>query len=70
MAAKIFGVVTNNGQFCEIRYSWYIKHHHTLKRQYQRFRVVEQMNRVVKDHIESGYLGKVEYRVVKEPDRD
>lgn len=70
MTAKIFGVIKNNGQFCEIRYSWYIKHHHTLKRQYQRFRVVEQMKRVVRDHMESGYLSKVEYRVVKEPDQE
>jgi hypothetical protein len=70
MAAKIFGVVKNNGQFCEIRYSWYIKHHHTLKRQYERFRVVEQMKRVVNDHMESGYLNKVEYRAIKEPDQE
>lgn len=70
MAAKIFGVVTNNGQFCEIRYSWYIKHHHTLKRQYQRFRVVEQMKRVVRNHMDSGYIAKVEYRAVKEPDQE
>ena len=70
MAAKIFGVVSNNGQFCEIRYSWYIKHHHTLKRHYKRFRVVEQMKRVVKDHVESGYIRKVEYRAIKEPDQE
>src|SRR5712692_325803 len=65
MAAKIFGVVSNNGQFCEIRYSWYIKHHHTLKRYYERFRVVQQMKRVVHDHVESGYLNSVEYRAIK-----
>jgi hypothetical protein len=70
MAAKIFGVVTNNGQFCEIRYSWYLKHHHTLKRYYERFRVVQQMNRVVRNHIESGYLSKVDYRAIKEPDQE
>jgi hypothetical protein len=70
MAAKVFGVVTNKGQFCEIRYSWYVQHHHTLKRQYQRFRVVEQMKRIIRDHIESGYIAKVEYRAVKEPDQE
>lgn len=70
MAAKIFGVVNNKGQFCEVRYSWYVKHHHTLKRQYQRFRVVEQLKRVVKDHVESGYIRKVEYRSIKEPDQE
>jgi hypothetical protein len=70
MAAKIFGVVSNNGQFCEIRYSWYIKHHHTLKRYYERFRVVQQMKRVVRNHMESGYLSKVEYRAIKEQDQE
>lgn len=70
MAAKIFGVVHNKAQFCEIRYSWYIKHHHTLKRQYHRFRVVEQMNRVIRDHLESSYIEKAEYRAVKEPDQE
>lgn len=70
MAAKIFGVIKNRGQFCEIRYSWYIQHHHTLKRQYKRFRVVEQMKRVVSDHVASGYLNRVEYRAIKEPDQE
>lgn len=70
MAAKIFGVVKNKGQYCEVRYSWYVQHHHTLKRQYERFRVVEQMKRVVKDHVESGYIKKVEYRAIKEPDQE
>src|SRR5258708_7201466 len=70
IAAKIFGVVNNKGQFCEIRYSWYVTHHHTLKRQYHRFRVVEQMNRVMRDHLDSGYIRKVEYRAVKEPDQE
>jgi hypothetical protein len=70
MAAKIFGVVKNKGQFCEVRYSWYVSHHHTLKRMYERFRVVEQMKRVVKDHLDSGYIRKVEYRAIKEPDQE
>jgi hypothetical protein len=70
MAAKIFGVVKNKGQFCEIRYSWYVQHHHTLKRHYERFRVVEQMKRVTKDHLESGYIKNVEYRAIKEPDQE
>ncbi|MEN3325631.1 MAG: hypothetical protein V7638_438 [Acidobacteriota bacterium] len=70
MAAKIFGVVINKGKFCEVRYSWYVQHHHTLKRQHQRFRVVEQMKRIVRDHMESGYIAKVEYRALKEPDQE
>jgi hypothetical protein len=69
MAAKIFGVVSNKGTFCEIRYSWYTQHHHTLKRYVEHKRVRFQMDRVIKDHIESGYIVKAEYRAVKEPDQ-
>jgi hypothetical protein len=69
MAAKIFGVVSNKGTFCEIRYSWYTQHHHTLKRYVEHKRVRFQMDRVIKDHIESGYIAKVEYRAMKEPDQ-
>src|SRR5258706_10126954 len=70
MAAKIFGVVKNKGQFCEVRYSWYVEHHHTLKRQHERFRVVEQMKRVVKDHLASGYIKRIEIRAIKEPEQE
>jgi hypothetical protein len=70
MAAKIFGVVKNKAQFCEIRYSWYIKHHHTLKRAYEHKRVRFQMDRVVKDHLASGYLSKVGYCAIKEEDQE
>lgn len=69
MAAKIFGVVKNKGRFCEIRYSWYVQHHHTLKRAYEHKRVRFQMDRVVRDHLESGYIEKIEYRAIKEPDQ-
>jgi hypothetical protein len=71
LAPKIFGVVDNRrGQqegFCEIRYSWYIERHHTLKRHAKRYRVVEQMNDLIKDHKTFGYLEKVEYRAIREP---
>ncbi len=70
MAAKIFGVVKNKGMFCEIRYSWYTQHHHTLRRYSEHKRVRFQMDRVIKDHVESGYISKVEYRSVKEPGQD
>lgn len=70
MAAKIFGVVKNKGQFCEVRYSWYVRHHHTLKRYYEHKRVRFQMDRVIRDHLESGYIKKVEYRAIKEPDQE
>jgi hypothetical protein len=70
MAAKIFGVVKNKAQYCEIRYSWYVKHHHTLKRAYEHKRVRFQMDRVVRDHLASGYLAKVEYRAIKESDQE
>jgi hypothetical protein len=70
VAPKIFGVVRNEGKYCEIRYSWYIKHHHTLKRYSERYRVVFQMKRLIQDHIDRGYISKVEYRRVKEPGQE
>jgi hypothetical protein len=74
LAAKIFGVVENmkghQEGFCEIRYSWYVERHHTLKRHAARYRVVEQMNDLIKDHRAFGYLDRVEYRAIKEPGQD
>jgi hypothetical protein len=70
VAPKIFGVVKNNGEYCEVRYSWYVQHHHTLKRYYERYRVVFQMNRLVEDHLRQGYITKIEYRVLKEPGQE
>ena len=70
VAPKIFGVVDNKGEYCEIRYSWYIQHHHTLKRYYERYRVVFQMNRLIEEHLKQGYITRVDYRVVKEPDKE
>jgi hypothetical protein len=69
MARKIFGVVSNKGSFCEIRYSWYTQHHHTLKRYVEHKRVRFQMDRIIKDHLESGYISRAEYRAVQEPDQ-
>jgi len=70
LAGKIFGTLKHNAPFFEIRYSWYIKHHHTLKRFAAMKRVTEQMNRVVQEHLDSGFLTKVEYRKIKEPDQE
>lgn len=70
LAGKIFGTIKHNAPYFEIRYSWYIKHHHTLKKYDERFRVVQQMNRVVEEHLDSGFLTKVEYRKIKEPDQE
>jgi len=74
LAPKFFGVIDNgkNHQegFCEIRYSWYIERHHTLKRHAERYRVVEQMNDLIEDHKALGYVEKVEYRAIKEPDQE
>jgi hypothetical protein len=71
LAPKIFGVVANRKEqsesFCEIRYSWYIERHHTLKRHTERYRVVEQMNDLIKDHKALGYISMVEYRAIKDP---
>lgn len=63
-----FGVTNNRGPgYCEIRYSWYVKHHHTLTRQTERRRVVQQMNELIKDHLAHGYVMRVDYRAVIEP---
>src|SRR6185503_7863926 len=70
VAPKIFGVVKNKGEYCEVRYSWYIQHHHTLKRYYERYRVVFQMNRLVQDHLRQGYITRIEYRPLKEPGQE
>jgi hypothetical protein len=70
VAPKIFGVVKHTGTHCDIRYSWYIRRHHTLKRYHERYRVVFQMNRVVQDHIDSGYISKVQYFAVTEPGQE
>ena len=70
LAGKIYGTLKHNAPYFEIRYSWYVKHHHTLKKFHQRFRIVEQMNRVVEDHLNSGFITKVEYRKIKEPDEE
>lgn len=71
LAPKIFGVMENRRSqqegFCEIRYSWYVERHHTLKRHAERYRVVEQMNDLIEDHKALGYVDKVEYRAIKEP---
>lgn len=70
MSGKIFGVVKNNGSHCEIRYSWYVKQHHTLKRHHTRNRITGQMNDVVADHIASGYILKPEYHILKKPGQE
>lgn len=70
LAGKIYGTLKYNAPFFEIRYSWYIKHHHTLKKFNNLKRVTGQMNRVVQDHLDSGFVTRVEYRKVKEPDQE
>lgn len=70
LAGKIYGTLKYKAPFFEIKYSWYIKHHHTLKKFNTFKRVTAQMNRVVQDHLGSGFLTRVEYRKVKEPDQE
>lgn len=61
-----FGVTNNHGPgYCEIRYSWYIERHHTLKRHTERRRVVEQMNELIRDHKGFDYVRDVQYVEVK-----
>lgn len=70
LAPKIFGTIKNRASFCEVRYSWYTEHHHTLKRYHEHKRVKFQMNRIVQNHLTNGYISKVEYRKVVEPDKE
>jgi hypothetical protein len=74
LAPKFFGVVEHKKGhqegFCEIRYSWYIERHHTLKRHAERYRMVEQMNDLIEDHKALGYVDKVEYRAIKELEQE
>lgn len=71
LAPAFYGVTNNRGPgFCEIRYSWYVRRHHTLKRQTERRRVVQQMSELIKDHMSFGYVAKVEYRAVQEPGQE
>lgn len=70
LAAKIYGVVKNKGSYCEVRYSWYVKHHHTLKRHHERRRVVQQIKEVIRDHLRSRYLIKAEFNAVTEPGQE
>lgn len=68
MASKFYGVISNEGRgrgYCEIRYSWYVERHHTLKQHAARKRKVQQMNEVIHEHLEMGFIQKVEYESVK-----
>jgi hypothetical protein len=66
LAPKIYGVTQNNGRYCKILYSWYVERHHTLTRQTERRRVVQQMNNLIQDHLHFGFVLRVDYQVVKE----
>lgn len=67
LAGAVFGTVKNNNAYFEIKYSWYVKRHHTLKKFNSLKRVTHQMNRVVRDHLRINFLTKVEYRKQKLP---
>jgi hypothetical protein len=70
MAARIYGVIKHRGEYCEIRYSWYVQHHHTLKRHYTRKRATQQIGEVVADHVRFGYITKFELITAKEPGQE
>lgn len=66
LAPKFYGVTANakkgkSSPYCEIRYSWYIERHHTLKRETERYKVAKQMDKIIKEHQEFGYVLKAEY---------
>ena len=67
MHADFYAVVKNGGPYCEVLYSAYVRHHHTLTRQTTHKRIVEQMNRLVRDLLNSKFIEHVEYRKIQEP---
>lgn len=70
MAGKVFGTVHYKTRYFKIRYSEYTKHHHTLKKFYTMKAVRRQMHDVVKDHLATGFLEKVEYKKIKESGKE
>jgi len=70
LAPKIFGALKHRREYCDVRYSWYVRHHHTLKRHTKRHRVLVQMNALITDHQALGYVERVEYLTVKEPGKE
>ena len=70
MAAKMFGVVKNGGAYCEVLYSWYVNHHHTLTRSTSRRRVTQQIKEIVREHLDSKFISRVELRKIKEPGQE
>jgi hypothetical protein len=70
VAGKVYGTIKHKKEFFEVRYSWYMKRHHDLKKFHQLGKVTKQMKQVVKDHIESGFITKVECRKYKEPESE
>ena len=70
VAPKIYGAVKHKKEFCQISYSWYVRHHHTLTRMTTRRRILMQMNKLARDHVQRGYIFKIEYRTVREPGKE
>ncbi len=62
-AASVYGAVSHprSPGYFEMRYSWYVMRHHTLEPQTGLRRIRMQMEKVTKDHVNSGYLRKIEY---------
>lgn len=70
VAGKVFGTIKHKKEFFEIKYSWYIKHHHDLTKFHELGKVTKQMKQVVSDHLKSGFLKKIECRKYKEHDQE
>jgi hypothetical protein len=62
-AASVYGAVSHpqSPGYFELHYSWYVARHHTLGPQTGLRRVRMQMEKVIRDHLASGYLRKAEY---------
>jgi hypothetical protein len=70
MAGKVFGTVQYKKSYFKVRYSDYLKHHHTLKRFYTFKAVNRQIRQIIKDHVETGFITKFETKKIKEPNKE
>lgn len=69
-AGSAFGAISHpmSPGYFDVRYSWYVARHHTLEPQVGLRRIKMQMEKITKDHVESGYLRKVQYLETGEGD--
>jgi hypothetical protein len=70
VAGKVYGAVHYKKPYFKIRYSEYLKHHHTLKRFYTPKAVNRQIRQIIKDHVSTGFVAKFESKKIVETGRE